>query len=241
MSAAWPWAVGCGGLSLALLGWQLDPLSFRHAWLSALTVWLEWPLGALALLFVHALTGGRWGQMLRPALMAGVASLPLLLPAAWPLVAHLHALYPWARAHADLPNGFYLNTPFFAARGLSYVIVWFALGALAVRALRRGAAFDRLAAVGLILLAYSVTFAAIDTTLSLSPDFNSSVWGMITAAASALQALSIAVLAAAWASPREVSRDFARLLLGLVVLWAYLTFMQFLIVWESDLAPESRW
>jgi hypothetical protein len=35
--------------------------------------------------------------------------------------------------------------------------------------------------------------------------------------------------------------DLGRLLLGLVVFWAYLDFMQFLIVWASDLTTEIPW
>jgi hypothetical protein len=241
MMRAGSWLVGAIGVALSLLGWTTQPLAFRHAWLAGLTVWLEWPLGSLALLLVHALTGGDWGSVLRPALLAGVATLPLLLPALVPVVAHLHGMYPWARDGADFANGFWLNTPFFAGRGVVYLVVWFGLAALVVRALSRGASLARLAPPGLILLALTATFAAIDTTLSLDPSFNSSVWGMIAAAGSGLLALAVAVLVTALMSRRAVPRDFGRLLLGLVVLWAYLDFMQFLIVWESDLAVESSW
>ena len=36
-------------------------------------------------------------------------------------------------------------------------------------------------------------------------------------------------------------QSLGRLLLGLLVFWAYLDFMQVLIVWESDLAKEAPW
>ena len=35
--------------------------------------------------------------------------------------------------------------------------------------------------------------------------------------------------------------DLGRLLLGLTVLWAYLDFVQLLIIWQSDLAEEAPW
>ena len=35
--------------------------------------------------------------------------------------------------------------------------------------------------------------------------------------------------------------DLGRLLQGLLVLWVYLDFMQFLIVWQSDLPQEAAW
>ncbi len=236
-----PLAIGGVGLLGSVFGWLLEPARFGHAWLAALTAWLEWPLGSLALLLIHALTGGRWGETIRPALLAGVATLPLLLPALLPLAANFDALYPWARPDAVIPNAFYLNVPFFAGRGVVYLIVWFGLAAVVFRALHRGRALARFAAPGLLLLAFTATFAAIDMTLSLSPAFNSSIWGMIAAAGAGLMALSIATLVSAATADATALADLRRLLLGLVVLWAYLDFMQFLIVWESDLARESAW
>lgn len=236
-----PLVVGVVGLLGALLGWMLDPAPFARAWLAAFTVWLEWPLGSLALLLVHALTGGRWGEAVRPALLGGIATLPLVVPGLLPLAATFHALYPWARPDADIANAFYLNVPFFAGRFVGYLIIWFGLAALVFAAVRRGRAVARFAAPGLLLLAVTATFAAIDTTLSLSPDFSSSEWGMIEAASAGMLALAIATLASAATADRAAVADLGRLLLGLVVLWAYLDFMQFLIVWESDLKPGATW
>ena len=92
------------------------------------------------------------------------------------------------------------------------------------------------------MLAFTVTFAALDATMSLEPDFNSSVYGMIAAAGMGLLALAIATFTTAAILPdARVRADLAKLLLGLTVLWAYLDFMQFLIVWESNLGAEARW
>jgi hypothetical protein len=40
---------------------------------------------------------------------------------------------------------------------------------------------------------------------------------------------------------RESPHDLGRLLFALLVLWAYLDFMQILIVWNSDLPDEATW
>ena len=241
-SSRLPWLLGGAGLLAALLGWWIDPLRFRVAWTAGIGAWLEWPLGSLALLMVHSLTGGRWGVAIGPALLAGVFTLPLLIPALLPLLLHMQALYPWVHPAHRLPNGFYLNRPFFLIRGGIYLIVWFGLAALMLLRRRRGrdpaAGF---AGPGLLLLAITTTFAAIDLTLSLKPDFNSSIWGMVSATGSGLMALAIATLLSAATAQRETLADLGKLLLGLVVLWAYLDFMQFLIVWESDLPSESGW
>ncbi|CAH2600599.1 conserved membrane protein of unknown function [Rhodovastum atsumiense] len=224
------------GLLVAILAWKLDPGRFQHAWLAALSLWLGWPLGSLALLLAHALTGGRWGEAVQPALLAGVASLPLLVPALVPLGLGLEVLYPWTHGpHAA--GHFYLSVSFLAGRAVLYLVAWLGLAALV---LLRGAT-SQIAAPGLIVLAVTVTFAAIDGTMALDPAFGSSVWGMVTAASMGVLALALATFMAAPAVLPNIRSDLGRLLLGLVVLWAYLESMQFLIVWESDLPTEAGW
>jgi hypothetical protein len=233
------WLIGGLGLLLSLLGWALSPADFPAAWAAAMTLWLAWPLGCLALLLSHALTGGRWGEAARPALRIGIATLPLLLPALVPLLICLGALYPWARAGAHPGNEFYLNVPFFAIRGAIYLIVWFGIAFAVLSALRRGRALGGIAAAGLILLALTFTFASVDTTMSVDPRFTSSIWGMLSAAEATVFALSVTVLIAAASVDRAALADLGKLLLGLIVLWAYLEFMQLLIIWESDLASDA--
>jgi hypothetical protein len=235
------WLAGCIGLLVALLGWLLEPAAFSYAWLAALSAWIGWPLGCLALLLTHALTGGRWGVAIRPYLLIGIGTLPLLLPAVVPLLFVLPKLYPWLRPGSV--GTFYLNATFAVGRGIFYLIVWFGLAAFALRAATRGPIAAPFAVIGLILLAFTVTFAAIDATESLDPHFASSSYGMIAGAESGLLALSVCVLAAAL-DPRispDALDDVGRLLLGLLVLWAYLDFMQLLIVWNSNLPNEAFW
>jgi len=228
------WIGGGLGFVFAVLGWIVAPRDFAFAWLACLATWLGWPLGSLALLMVHELTGGKWGETLRPPLRFGVLSLPLLLPALLPLLLSAPLLYPWLHADiaAGLANRWWLDPGFAALRLVIYLVLWLGIAALVLR----GA---RVAVPGLILLGVSFSFACIDLTMSLDPQFKSSAYGMIAGAASALFALSIAVLIAHGGTTTRA--DLGRLLLGLTVLWAYLDFMQLLIVWQSDLADEAPW
>jgi hypothetical protein len=239
------WLVGLVGLLGCAVASALKPAQLPYAWLAAVTCFLAWPLGSLALVFIHALTGGRWGYAIRPQLAAGIATLPLLIPALLPLPFAAHALYPWMQPQiaAHLPNRFYLNAPFFYCRAVLYLAIWLTLGYLATRELRRAdpqPGLTRLAPAALILLGLTVTFAAIDSTLSLDPQFKSSIYGLLVCVEAVLFALSVALLGVA-AAPAEVTRVLGRLLLALVVLWAYLDFMQFLIVWNSNLPDEAGW
>jgi len=242
------WIAGGVGLAGTAIGSIVAPATFPHAWLAAFATWLGWPLGCMGLLLIHALTGGRWGYAIRPQLIAGMGTLLLLPPAVIPLLIVLRTLYPWAGPDvaAHLGNGFYLNLPFFLGRGAVYLIVWFGLAGLILRALRQDipdARLARIAPAGLILLAITVTFAAIDTTMSLDPRFASSAYGLIAIAEMGLLALSVSICAAVIAQPLDEGalHVLGQLLLALLILWAYLDFMQFPIVWQSNLPNEASW
>jgi hypothetical protein len=232
------WIIGGVGLVASIIGACLQPSAFAFAWLAALAVWVRWPLGCLALILVHTLTGGRWGIAIRPWLLLGIGGLPLLLPAIIPILVLLPHLYPWARHDAHVENAFYLNPPFAAVRCVLYLIVWFGVAGLAFRRLTPATA-----AAGLIVLGLTVNFAAIDGLMSLDPHFNSSDFGMTFAAESALFALSATMLGTVLTgSVAEPDRDdLARLLQSLLILWAYLDFMQLLIIWQSNLPKEAAW
>ena len=79
--------------------------------------------------------------------------------------------------------------------------------------------------------------------MSLDPHFASSVYGLIAIAEMGLLALSVSVFAAVLGPPPDdgTLRSLGKLLLGLLMLWAYLDFMQLLIVWQSDLPNEAPW
>ncbi len=228
------WIVCAAGLAGAALAWLLAPSGFAYAWLAAVVAWSGWPLGSVALLLVHALTGGRWGEALRPGLLAGAATMPLVLPLILPVLLVLPVLYPWARPDAGLPNAWYLNAGFFALRGAVYLAVWLGLA----WAVLTGRA-ERVAVPGLLLLAFTVTFAAIDLTMSLQPRFVSSIYGMLAGAGAAVLALSAAILLGG--VEQGARNDVSKLLFALVLLWAYLNFMQVVIVWQNDLVEQVPW
>jgi len=206
-------------------------VSFARAWLAAYLVTASWPLGSLALILIHSLTGGRWGDALRPALLLGVCAMPAVLLGPLPLLPWLSELYPWLHGQDAYRNG-----PFFAVRGVLYLVTWFGLAA-AVAAGRTAI----MAAPGLFLLAVTFTFAAVDATLTLTPHFVSSIYGMVAGSGAVMLALAVAVLIAAPDLATAMRQDAGKLLLAIVILWTYFDFMQVLIVWQSDLAHDAPW
>ncbi len=206
-------------------------MSFARAWLAAYLLAASWPLGSLALILIHSLTGGRWGDALRPALLLGLCAMPAVLLGPLPLLPWLSELYPWLHG-----QDFYRNGSFFAVRGVLYLVTWFGLAAAV--AVGRG---PLVAAPGLFLLAVTFTFAAVDATLTLDPHFVSSIYGMVAGSGAVMLALAVAVLIAAPGLVPAMRQDAGKLLLSIVSLWTYLDFMQVLIVWQSDLAHDAPW
>jgi hypothetical protein len=245
--------LGGGG---SIYGAISDPGAFFPAWLASLIFWLAIPLGALALVLVHDLSGGRWMATARPLLEGAVATMPLATIAFLPVLAGLGHLYSWSRPdHGDLSNTFYLNDVFFIIRYAVYFVIWNGLAAWALLAPRAGAAgvpraLSWVSAVGLVLLAYAVSFAAIDWVLSLEPRFWSSVFPMIFGAREFNASLSLVLFLVAWRGPpipvqdgpyRGHMADLAAILLATTIFWAYVEFCQFLIIWMGNLRSEIPW
>ncbi len=242
MFAALAGAIGYGGVAL---GWALAPRLLGFGWLAALSVWIAWPLGAMALMLIHALTGGRWGKAIHHTLATGTRSALLIPLFVIPYALTAQRIYPWLQAGAaQFDNSLYLNGPGFVLRGVIYLFVWLVLAVLVTRAAADDDALARLAPPALILLALTATFAAIDAIMSLDPTFASSIFGLVQISEIGALSLSIAALALVFSSaPPDVEalRQIARLLLAFVILWSYLAFMQLLIVWQSDLPHEAAW
>ena len=135
--------------------------SYLVAWLFFLAI----SLGAMANLMLHSLTGGRWGQCVRPAWLAATRLMPVLALLFAPIAVGVSSIYPWS----DTP-GAWLNVPFFTARSIGYLLVWVVLAQAFLRADR--ASVDpalganrserRVAAAGLVIYALTMSLAAVD-------------------------------------------------------------------------------
>jgi hypothetical protein len=238
-------AVGCA------VGAALDVTGFFRAWLCTFLFWLGVPLAGITLVMVHDLSGGEWMQTARPLLNAATATMPLATLAGIPAFIGLHDLYSWTHPAPDLGNTFYLNSNDFLLRYVVYIVLWNLLAAYTLWAPRIGAdpiapGLSWLSGIGLIVLAFSASFAAIDWIMSLEPAFWSSIF-MMTVGASwfntglALVLLVIALGGLAPDSRRGHMADLAAILLATTIFWAYVEFIQFLVIWEENLKGEIPW
>ena len=251
--------IGLAGLVLCAVGAIFRPAMFLQSYLFAYLFTLGLSLGSMAILMLQYLTGGDWGVVIRRVLESAMRTLPWLAAGFLPVALGVRALYVWSRPAAAEALDFrteYLNVPFFGARAVFYFAVWLVMAHLLDRWSReqdRGAALwwlkrlRRLSGPGLVIYAVTITFAAYDWLMSLNPEWYSTIFGLLVIAGQALSAVAFAILIAALLSTREPMarvlrprhfHDLGKLLLAFVMVWAYLSFSQLLIVWSGNLPQE---
>jgi hypothetical protein len=227
---------------LAWTGWRFD---LRALLAGYLTLW--WfvtgaLLGGLANLWLHQLTGGAWGETIREPLRRAARWLPLACLLFLPVLAGMRLLYPWAAGEGLEPRtpfrALWLSPAFFAVRSLGYLLLWSALAWIETRARRRSAGR---AAACLLAFGFSSGLASIDWLMSLQPGWYSSVFGWLTGTGQMLSGLALAVLLIDREAARKRLPDFGNLLMMYVLTWAYLAYVQFLIIWAADLPREISW
>jgi hypothetical protein len=222
-------------------------------------------LGSLALGMVHQLSGGAWGVVIRRPIGAASRVLPVLTLLFIPIALGMHHLYEWT--HEDVVAGdpilqhkhLYLNTPFFLIRAAIYFAVWNAfsyfLNHWSLEQDRTGdpryaRRMQKLAGGGLVAYGLCMTFASFDWVMSLEPHWFSTIFGMLIMGGQGLSALSFLLLTLVWLTRRKPLadivtpghiHDISNLMLAFVMLWAYFSFSQYLLIWSGNLPEEITW
>jgi len=262
---------GVLGVVLAVAGFFMSGIDrFFQAYLVAYTFWMGVVLGSMALLMVQHLSGGVWGIVLRRPFEAAVRTIPFMALLFIPILFGMHSLYHWSHADAVANDpvlqikSLYLNVPFFYARQAFYFIVWGILGYLLTT---WSAEHDRtgdpklldklgtLSGGGLVIYFLTVTFAMVDWTMSVNPHWFSTIWGMLYIGGQGLSAFAFGICVLVMLSQTApLNRvltthhfhDLGKFLFAFLMLWAYLSFSQFLIIWSANIPEEiphylDRW
>lgn len=255
---------GVGG-AVSLIGLLSNPAQFFQSYLTAYMFVLGATLGCLALGMIHQLSGGAWGVVTRRLIGAASRVLPVLTLLFLPIAFGIGHLYEWSHSDTVAADPIlrgkqvYLNTPFFLARAAVYFLAWNALTYFLntwsleqdrnpdPRIARR---MQRLSGGGLLVYALTVTFASFDWLMSLDPHWYSTIYGVLLMGGQGLTALAFLIVALAWLSRRQPLdaivvpghfHDLSNLMLAFVMLWAYFSFSQYLIIWSGNLPEEITW
>ena len=264
--------VGVSLLALALMfGFMRgDTLHyFFHAYLVSFCFYLSISLGALFFVALqHACRAG-WSVAVRRVaeimaantLVMAVLFLPILLPLLFGNTALFHWLDEAAVAedHVLANKSVYLNLPFFVLRSLAFFGVW---GGLVWYFWRRSLEQDRsgdanltlrmerVSYPALLLFAVTITFAAFDWIMSLTPHWYSTIFGVYYFAGAVVGFLAAVILALVTLQKTgyltstvtlEHYQELGKLLFAFVIFWGYIAFSQYMLIWYANIPEETVW
>jgi hypothetical protein len=240
------------------------PQQFLRSYLVGFYFWFGVGLGSLALLMIHFVAGGAWGMMIRRPLEAGTRTLYVMWLLFLPLLILAPKLYFWA----DPANAadkivqakhLYLNLPFLWIRWLFYGVVWLGLTTLLnkwslledeTKSWKYSSLLEKLSGPGIVLYFFTITFASVDYLMSLDVTWASTIYGFLVAAGQGLSAISVMVATLVLLGKytpmdhlitKKHLHDLGKLMLAMVMLWAYLSFSQYLIIYSGNLPQEITW
>lgn len=257
---------GLVAAAVCLIGAVIDSEQFYRSYLVAYLFWLGIALGCLPLLMLHHLVGGVWGFLIRRTLEAGTRTIPFVGILFVPILLGIHHIYDWSHpavVAADTAlqhKSAYLNVPFFVIRAAIYFGVWMIFTFFLNRwsaeqdrtvnplLVRR---FQLLSGPGIVAYVLTMTFASFDWSMSIEPHWYSTIYGLLFVVGQVLSTLAFVTPVVAFVVAREdslkeyfgseVFHDLGNLLLAFTMLWAYMSFSQFLIIWAANLPEEIPW
>ncbi|MEO7191861.1 MAG: hypothetical protein ABI051_12470 [Vicinamibacterales bacterium] len=255
---------GLVGLVLTVVGFVTSRDTFLQSYLIAFIFWMGLTIGPLAVLMIHHLSGGAWGMPGRRIWEAATRNLPLMALLFIPIALNLPSLYKWAQPGAAADpiiheKAAYLNAPFFLGRAVLFFVVW---GVLAFVLNKWSSEQDVQPAVlpgpqdrrsrvlsgpGLVLYVLTVTFMAVDWVMSLDPHWYSTIFGILMIGGQGLSTLAFTLLVlsslvkfqpmARVADPEKI-HDLSKLMFAFLMLWAYFSVSQLIIIWSANLPEE---
>ncbi len=262
-------ALGVGGIGTLVwaVGLYLSPEQALRSWLLGFIVWGGIGLGAIGLLMLQYLTGGAWGVVIRRTLEAATRTLPVIFLLFLPIAIGLTQIYEWTHFTADDPTmqqrGWFQTPMSWLIRSAIYFIVFGVMVYLLNKwSANQDASKDYEEAAGwlgratafsgptMVVYALIVTFAVVDWVMSLEPHWFSTIFGLLFVVGWALSCLTFSVILLAYLSDkvpmnrvlgRRHFHDLGKLMLALVMVWAYFNFSQYLIIYSGNLPEETVW
>jgi hypothetical protein len=96
----------------------------------------------------------------------------------------------------------------------------------------------------------TITFASFDWLMSLEPHWFSTIYGVLIMGGQGVSAMAFLIVVLVWLARRPPLdrivmpthfHDLGNLMLAFVMLWAYFSFSQYLIIWAGNLPLEIAW
>lgn len=260
------WVAGAIGAVGTGAGYVLAPEHFFPSYLMAFFYWFSLAGGSLGLLLIHHLVAGHWGFVIQRPLEAAARTIPFAAILFVPVVIGIDKLYAgWIHpspetAHVVHSKAMYLNVPGFIGRAVVYFVLWTVLAYLLSKwsrlqdsgqdAARQNEKMRTLAGPGLVLFILSITFAAIDWGMSLTPTWFSTMYGPQFMVGQFLSTFSFMALLMSRMEHRKPLQhalghqqfhDLGNLMFASTILWSYMCIGEYIIIWSGNLYEETEW
>jgi hypothetical protein len=231
------------GLAATAVSLLIDVQTLLLTYLATVVAISAISIGAIGVLMLTYLVRGNWTEGLHVPLTAAALTTPAAGFLFIPVLIGIPWLYPWTQgtvADAGLLKTIWLTPWFFIGRTVLYFAIWTVLAVWLRRAWANPQRMVFSASVGLIVYALATSFAGIDWLESLTPEFHSSIYGLLFLTFELLAGLSF-VLILALSRPDAPTFRYGAILLSLLLLWAYNHAMQYIIIWSGNIPEEVVW
>jgi hypothetical protein len=252
----------CAGFVVVVVSLFLAPAHTFPSYLMSFLFWLGLTLGCFPVLMIAHLVGGIWTIPIRKFLEAGVSTLPAMAALLIPLLFGFSYIFRWTQP-VDLRTAevlerkeIYLNLPFLVARTGLFFCIWGTLGFFLLRWSKRQMeqsdpgpmlVLRKISAPGLVVFSLVTSFQIVDWVMSLEPDWYSSIFPLIVIVEQVVSALALSIILARTLllGPNQASADqfnqLGDLLLAFLMLWAYFSMAEILIIYAGNLPHEINW
>lgn len=259
--------VGAVGTLLWAIGTYLNVEQGLRSWLLAFVFWSGISFGSIGLLLLQYLTGGAWGVVIRRTLEASARTLLLVAIFFLPIAIGITRLYEWTHFpptdHIMEHRGWYMTVSGWLIRSIICFAIFGVMAYLlnkwsenqdaaksyeeSARWLGRATAFS---GPTMAIFALTVTLVGVDWVMTLEPHWFSTIFGLLFVIGWALSALCFTVIIMAFLHDkvpmnhvlgRRHFHDLGKLMLAMVMVWAYFNFSQYLIIFSGNIPEETVW
>ncbi len=255
--------IGAIGLAASAAGYFVNQDQFFHSYLTAFVFWVTLGLGALFFTLIHHLVDAEWSVAIRRVMETTMVTLPMMAIFFLPIVFGMHDLFEWSLAdvvagdHLLQGKAPYLNPMFFFARTAGYFLVWFLLTrALYGRSIKQDTSNEKgqtvrmrqISAPGMVLFGFTLTYAAFDWLMSLTPHWYSTIFGVYIFVGALLASLAFFTLILLYMRGKGVLadkvtvehyHDLGKLIFAFTIFWAYIGFSQYFLIWYGNIPEET--
>jgi hypothetical protein len=253
------------GFLIAGIGFLIEPHRSLFMYLVLFMYLISLGLGPLFIITLEYLAGAVWSVPIRRVAEALVSILPAAAIIGIPLLFSMHSIFEWTHAdvvaHDPILKGkvAWLNIPSFVIRYVLYFAIWITFWKIfTANSKKQDESKDqnlttrniRWSAFFMVLFAFTLTIAAVDWMMSLSPHWFSTMYGVYYFAGTVLSGFALLTLFViplkqkGYLHPKMSNQNLYPLgtfMFAFNAFWCYIAYSQFMLIWYGNIPEETQY